>query len=90
VIETLAVNGVTDGWRRGRLPALHAIVPQAGKILQPEQKKKLQELARACADVKNDAAVREGLQKFAAAIGGWARAADADADLARLTPAAPA
>jgi hypothetical protein len=69
-IETLAVNGVTDEWRRGRLPALHAIVPQAAKILQPEQKKQLQELARACADVMDDAAVKEGLQKFAVAIGG--------------------
>jgi hypothetical protein len=69
VIETLAVNGVTDEWRRGRLPALHAIVPQAGKILQPEQKKQLQELARACADVMDNAAVKEGLQKFAAAFG---------------------
>jgi hypothetical protein len=33
VTEALAVNGVTDDWRRGRLPALHAIVPDALKIL---------------------------------------------------------
>src|SRR4051794_10887229 len=43
VIETLAVNGVTDEWRRGRLPALNAIVPKAANILQSEQKKQLQE-----------------------------------------------
>jgi len=69
VIETLAVNGITEEWRRARLPALHAIVPTATKILQPEQKKQLQELARACADVMDDAAVKDGLQKFAIAIG---------------------
>ena len=69
VIETLAVNGITDEWRRGRLPALLAIAPKAAKIMQPEQKKQLQELARACADVMDDAAVKDGLQKFAVAIG---------------------
>jgi hypothetical protein len=70
VIETLAVNGLTEEWRRARLPALLAIAPKAAKIMQPEQKKQLQELARACADVMDDAAVKEGLQKFATAIGG--------------------
>lgn len=70
VIETLAVNGITDDWRRDRIPALMDSASSMGKILEPEQKKQLQELARACADVMDDAAVKKGLQDFAVKIGG--------------------
>ena len=69
MVETLAVNGLTDDWRRDRLPALTAVAPKMVKILQPEQKKQLQELARACADVMDDATVKKALQDFAVTIG---------------------
>jgi hypothetical protein len=69
MIETLAVNGLTDDWRRARLPALTGVAPKMAKILQPEQKKQLQDLARACADVMDDATVKKALQDFAVTIG---------------------
>jgi hypothetical protein len=70
VIETLAVNGITDDWRRDRLPALTGSAVSMSKILEAEQKKQLQELARACADVMDDASVKKGLEDFAVKIGG--------------------
>jgi hypothetical protein len=70
VIETLAVNGITEEWRRERLPALTAMAPKLAKFLQPDQKKELKELAIACADVMDDPEVKKGLQAFAAVVGG--------------------
>ena len=43
--------------------------PKMAQILQPEQKKQLQVLARACADVMDDATVKKTLQDFAVTIG---------------------
>lgn len=68
VIETLAVNGITEQWRRERLPALTAIAPKLAKFLEPQQKDELHKLALACANVMDDAQVKEGLQQFAKAI----------------------
>lgn len=68
LIETLAVNGISEPWRRERLPALAAIVPKLAKFLEPEQKDQLHKLALACADVMDDPQVKQGLQQFAKAI----------------------
>lgn len=70
VIETLAVNGITEAWRRDRLPALAAMGPRLAKFLAADQKTQLQQLARACADVMDDAQVKQTLLAFAAALGG--------------------
>lgn len=70
VIETLAVNGLSDDWRRKRMPALAAMGPRLAKFLQPEQKQQLKELALACADVMDDAEVKGGLQTFARTVSG--------------------
>lgn len=70
VIETLAVKGLSDEWRRERMPALTAIGPRLAKFLQAEQKQQLKELALACADVMGDAQVKGNLQSFAHAISG--------------------
>lgn len=70
VIETLAVNGLSDEWRRRRMPAITAMGPRLARFLQDEQKQQLKELALACADVMNDAQVKRSLQGFAAAVSG--------------------
>jgi hypothetical protein len=70
LIETLAVNGVTDAWRRERMPALLAMAPSLAKFLQPDQKAQLHELAIACANVMDDAQVKDGLQQFAKTMAG--------------------
>ncbi|MEZ5787274.1 MAG: hypothetical protein R3D62_12600 [Xanthobacteraceae bacterium] len=70
VIETLAVNGLSDEWRRERMPALGAIGPRLAKFLDADQKQQLKELALACAEVMNDAQVRDRLQSFADVISG--------------------
>lgn len=68
VIETLAVNGITEEWRRERLPALTAMAPKLAKFLQPEQKAELEKLAQACAGVMDDAQVKQSLLDFAKVI----------------------
>ena len=68
VIETIAVNGITDEWIRARLPALAAVAPKLSKFLLPEQKEELSKLAKACADVTDDAVSKKALQDFAVAI----------------------
>lgn len=70
VIETLAVNGLSDAWRRERMPAIAAMGPRLAKFLQAEQKQALKDLALACANVMDDTQVKSGLQAFAAAMGG--------------------
>jgi hypothetical protein len=70
VIETLAVNGLTEEWRRDRLPALATIAPKLAKFLEDQQKKDLQQLTLACADVMDDTQVKSGLQDFAKVIAG--------------------
>ena len=70
VIETLAVNGLTDEWIRARLPALTAVAPKLKKFLLADQKEDLRKLAIACADVTDDAQAKKGLQDFAVAIAG--------------------
>jgi hypothetical protein len=69
VIETLAVNGLTDQWIRARIPALLAVAPKLNRFLLAEQKEDLRKLAIACADVTDDAQAKKGLQDFAVAIG---------------------
>ena len=70
VIETLAVNGLTDESIRARIPALMAVAPKLNKFLLADQKEELQKLAIACADVTDDAQSKKSLQDFAAVIGG--------------------
>lgn len=70
VIETLAVKGLSEDWRRARLPALAAIAPRLATFLQPEQKQQLKEIALACADVMDDAEMKSGLQAFAHTVSG--------------------
>jgi hypothetical protein len=70
VIETLAVNGLTDEWIRARLPALIVVAPKFRKFLLPDQKEDLRKLALACADVTDDSQAKKDLQDFALAMAG--------------------
>jgi hypothetical protein len=70
VIETLAVNGLTDEWIRARLPALMVVAPKLSRFLLADQKEDLHKLALACADVTDDAQAKKGLQDFALAMAG--------------------
>jgi hypothetical protein len=70
VIETLAVNGLSEAWRRERLPALAAIAPRLARFLEAQQKSDLRQVALACADVMDDADVKAGLKAFADAMTG--------------------
>lgn len=64
VIEVLALNGLTEEWRRARLPALMKAAPSLAKFLNATQKAELQQLAINCADVMDDASVKAALQEF--------------------------
>jgi hypothetical protein len=70
MIETLAINGLSDEWRRERMPALTAMGPRLARFLQPDEKKELQDLAIACTELMTDPQVKRSLQAFAAAAGG--------------------
>lgn len=68
IIETLAINGLTEAWRKDRVPGLVAVAPKLAKFLEPEQKKQLSALALECAAVMDDAQVKKGLETFAKGI----------------------
>lgn len=70
VIETLSVKGLSDEWRRARMPALIAMGPRLAQFLTAEQKQQLKELALASADRMTDAEVKSSLQAFAQAVSG--------------------
>lgn len=70
LIETIAVNGLTEAWRRERLVPLLEIAPKLAKFLNKEQKSVLEELARACADVMDDQQVKSNLLRFARLLAG--------------------
>ncbi|WP_170149536.1 hypothetical protein [Rhodoplanes roseus] len=70
VIETLAVDGLTDDWRRARLPALAAIAPRLARFLQAGQKADLQRLASARADATADPGLKRSLTAFGRTVAG--------------------
>lgn len=65
VIATLETTGLTDSWRRERLPALTAIGRKAAAFLLPEDARSLAGTARAAAGPMADPAVKAGLTAFA-------------------------
>jgi hypothetical protein len=70
VIGMLALSGVTDDWRRARLPAILAIAPEATKLLPADQKAQLAKTALTIAGAVDDATVKAQLTAFATALGG--------------------
>lgn len=70
VIETLTVDGLSDEWRRNRLPALAGIAPRLARFLEPGQRADLERLAITCADAMSDPTLKRTLQAFARTIAG--------------------
>ncbi|MDC7788021.1 hypothetical protein PQJ75_29555 [Rhodoplanes sp. TEM] len=70
VIETLAVDGLSDDWRRARLPALAAIAPRLARFLEPAQRAELGRLAAACADAMTDPGLKRSLAAFGRTVDG--------------------
>jgi hypothetical protein len=68
VIATLETTGLTDTWRRERMPALAAIGRKAAAFLLPEDARSLAAGARTAAGQMTDAAVKAGLTAFADTI----------------------
>lgn len=66
VITTLPIGGLTDDWRRERLPALSAVSSKAAKFLLPEDLKALQDTAMEVAGQLSDPEVKAGLTSIAA------------------------
>jgi hypothetical protein len=70
IIETMALNGLTDEWLRARVPALSAIAPKLTKFLQPDQKAQLRELTLQVAAVTDEPQVKKALEDFAGKVAG--------------------
>lgn len=65
VLATLETGGLSDAWRRERLPALASIGRKAAAFLLPEDARALAAAARAAAGPMADPAVKAGLVAFA-------------------------
>ena len=67
-LTTLKLEGLSDAWRRDRLPALTAIAPRAARLLQPEQARLLSKAATEVSARTTDPAVKAALTSFAVAV----------------------
>jgi hypothetical protein len=68
LFQTMAADGLDDGWRKERLVALSEIAPGAAKIVTPDEAKELQRQANALAEAVGDAGLKAGLQKLGATL----------------------
>lgn len=67
-VTTLLNVGLSDDWRRARLPALAAFAPTAAKFLLPEDDREVREAALDVAQVMRDPEVERGLKAVADAF----------------------
>jgi hypothetical protein len=70
VVTTFPTEGLSDQWRRDRLPAMAAIAPKAAALLLPAQRKSVHDVALQVAAEMSDASVKSGLTAFAKAFAG--------------------
>ncbi|HZT86750.1 MAG TPA: hypothetical protein VFA12_02195 [Stellaceae bacterium] len=70
VLTTLPTNGLSDEWRRARLPAMAALAPKAAAFLLPDQRRSVHDTALQVAGQMGDPEVKKGLTAFAQAVGG--------------------
>ena len=68
VLTTMPVEGLSDAWRRDRLPALAAIAPIAARFLLADQARSLRDTASEVAGRMTDPAVKAALTSFASAV----------------------
>lgn len=73
MFQTMAGDGLDDGWRRERMVALAEIAPKAAKLLPADDIKSLQQQANALAEAVADPALKTGLKKFGETIGAGAK-----------------
>lgn len=64
MFQTMAGDGLDDGWRRERMVALAEIAPKAAKLLAPDDARTLRQQANALADALTDPALKAELKKF--------------------------
>jgi hypothetical protein len=67
-LTTLPLDGLSDAWRRDRLPVLSATAPIAAQFLLPEQARSLSDTASEVAGRMNDPAVKATLTSFASTL----------------------
>ena len=68
ILGTMTINGLTDNWRRARMPAILAIAPEAAKLLPADDRAKLNNTALAVAAAMDDAGLKSQLTTFASSI----------------------
>jgi hypothetical protein len=64
-ISTLPTVGLTDAWRKQRLPAMQALGPHVAKVLDAEDAKALRDISLQVAEANTDAELQAGLRKLA-------------------------
>jgi hypothetical protein len=65
-ITTLPTKGLTDAWRRERIPALAELAPHVAAVVDAADAKTVHEMTMQVADGTSDAGVKDGLRKIAA------------------------
>jgi hypothetical protein len=68
VLTTMPIEGLSDAWRRDRLPALAAIAPIAAGFLLADQARSLRDAATEVAGRITDPTVKAALTSFASAV----------------------
>lgn len=70
VLGMLTIGGLTDDWRRARMPAILAIAPEAAKLLPANDMAQINKTALAAADASDDAGLKTQLTNFASSFAG--------------------
>jgi hypothetical protein len=68
-IQTIGADGMTDDWRRARMPNLVALANASAPIMSPDLKAQLGAAARQAAGSAQDATVKSQMEALAATFG---------------------
>lgn len=68
VLATMVFAGLSDDWRRARLPALASVAPKAARLVLPDQCRSVRATSHEAAGMISDPAVQSGLKAFADAF----------------------
>ncbi|BAT60627.1 hypothetical protein GJW-30_1_03175 [Variibacter gotjawalensis] len=64
----LTLEGLTDAWREARIPAIIALAPRTAKVVSPEAKTALRNLALAAKEKVTSAKVKAAFDQIASAL----------------------
>jgi hypothetical protein len=67
-LAVIAIPELDESWRLARVRALEAIAPKAAPLLEPDDAKRLNDMALELAEADTDPQVQAGLKRFAAAF----------------------